>query len=117
MNCGAVAVVGNFVGLAGSKMEGTGDLFVEKNVAHRILNEGIKADGEFADVTSASVCIENFVQAFCVVGCGVDHFAVVELEPDIVETGSGVERRRIEMNDTIDRSFYRAGEDLAVGNI
>ena len=55
MNLAAVAVIRPFVGLPGSEMKRTGNLFVEENVAHRFPDVGIEAKREFADVAGAFV--------------------------------------------------------------
>ena len=78
MDLAAVAVIGPFVSLSGREMKGTGDLFVEENVAHWLPDIGIKPEREFADVPGAFVGIENGVQSLRIIRSGIDHFAVFE---------------------------------------
>ena len=56
-----VAVVAFFVSLAGSEVEGAGDFFVEENIAHRLLNIRIEAEGKFAHVARARIGVENLI--------------------------------------------------------
>jgi hypothetical protein len=73
-------------------VEGAGDLLVKEDVAHRRENVRIEPERELADVARARVGIQDFVQALGLIGAGPHDFAVVELEPDIVEARARVNR-------------------------
>ncbi len=51
-------------------MEGAGDLLVKEYIAHRILNIRIESNRKFPDIPRACICIENFIQTFCVIRSG-----------------------------------------------
>ena len=72
VDLGAVAIVGQLVGLAGGEVEGAADFLVEEDVAHRLEDVGIEGEGELADEAGAFVGIEDFVQAPGVAAGGVD---------------------------------------------
>ena len=113
----AVAVVAHFIRLPGCEVERPRDFLVEQNVAHRILNIGVKAKRKFADVTRAGVGIENFVQPLGVARSGFDDLAVLEFEPDVFKPNARINRRRVELNHAVHRVFDRTGKDFAVGDV
>src|SRR4029450_9111704 len=61
MNGGATSVIALLVGLAGCEVQTTCDLLIKQDVAHRGEDMGIKSQRKFADVTRASVGIEDLV--------------------------------------------------------
>src|SRR5688572_12233460 len=105
-----VAVAGTLVSLAGREMEGSGDLLVEEDVAHRVRDVRIKANGEFPDVARACVGIENLVQALRIVGGGLDDSALLENEPDVVERRAEIDGRRVVLDDAFDAVLHGARE-------
>src|ERR1035437_4893541 len=60
----AVAVVTLVVALPGRKMDGTENLLVEQNIAHRPGNPGIDTNGKLADIPGSFVRIEDQVELF-----------------------------------------------------
>ena len=66
MNGRAIAVVGLLIGLTQSQVKASTDLLIEQNVSHGTGDEGVEAQGEFAEVTSPFVAIENLSQGFVV---------------------------------------------------
>ena len=59
-------------------MERAGNLLIEENVAHRLENMGVEAQGELPNVARTRVAIENLVQALRVVARGLDDLALLE---------------------------------------
>ena len=88
----AVAVIALLVRLARCEMQRSGDLFVEQNIAHWLLNVRIETKGELADKACSRVGVQNLVEPFGVVCGGIDDFAILELEPHILKPRAGVER-------------------------
>lgn len=117
VDSGAVAVIGLFVGLAWGEVEGACDFFVEEDIAHGFEDVGVEGDGEFADVAGTFVGIENFVEAFGVVACGIDDFAVFEFEVDIFEGAAFVDGRGVVGDVAVDAGFDGGGEDFAVWDV
>ena len=68
-------------------MQRPGDLLIEEDVAHRVEDVGIEAEGEFARVARSGVGVENRIQAFGVVARGGGNLPVFELQADILELG------------------------------
>jgi len=100
----AVAILGLLVALAGGEVEGAVDLFVEKDVAHRLEDVRIEGDGELADVARAGIAIEDGVELLGVVGGAVDDFAVFEFEPHVVEGDALIDGGRVEADVGLARS-------------
>ena len=118
MDLAAVAVVGHaLVGLAGGEVEGTGDLFIEKDVAHGMQDLAIETDGEFTDVARPLVGIENPVQRLGVIGCGFHDPALTELQLDVVEGDPLIDCRRVVGNDSLDGIFHWRAEALTVRDV
>src|SRR5262249_40506807 len=93
------------------------DFFIKENVAHGIENVRIETERKFADVTGASIGVQNFVQAAGVVGGGLDDFAVFEFETDVFKFRPGVKRGGVVLNVALHGIFHRTRKDFAVGNI
>src|SRR5581483_4817860 len=91
-----VPVVANLVGQPRREVQRTGDLLIEQNVAHRIENVRIETKRELADVTRARIGIEDFIQLFRIAGSRFDDFASLELQMDILELGSRINRGGVE---------------------
>src|SRR5450631_1067546 len=51
----SIPIIRLLIGLARRKMKGTGDLFIEKNIAHRLQDVGIEPEREFTDIASARI--------------------------------------------------------------
>ena len=81
-----------------------GDLLVEEDVAHRVLDLRIEADGEFADVARAGVAIEDLVDGLGVVGRGLDDLALLEFKADVVEGDALVDGRGVVADHALDRA-------------
>src|SRR5688500_4254664 len=78
---GAVPILGLLVALAGCEMEGTGDLFIEQDVAHRVQDVRIEANRKLTDIARAGVACEDVVQLLLITAArGVHDLAVLKLE-------------------------------------
>src|SRR4051812_8409346 len=97
-----VAIVAIFVSLAGGEVQRAGDLFVKKNVAHRIEDVGVESKGKLAGVACTWIGVQDFVEAFGIVRSGFDDFSGVEDEANVLELSAGVESRGVELNVAFD---------------
>lgn len=66
VDCGFIAVGGILVAVAGGEMDRAGNLFIEKNVVHGLCDIGVYADGKFAHISCALVCVEYLFQTLLV---------------------------------------------------
>src|SRR5204863_6485400 len=102
MDLTAVAVVRFFVSLARSEMKRTGDLLVEKNVAHRFQDVGIKSERKLADVARARVGVEELIELVGLIADCFHDLAFFKIEPDAVEWKVLINRGRVEGDVTFD---------------
>ena len=98
-------------------MERAGNLLIEENVAHRLENMGVEAQGELPDVARTRVAIENLVQPLGIIPRRLHHPALPEHESDMVERGAQIDRRCIILDDPVDAVLDRTGEHLAIGDV
>ena len=110
---GAVAVVGIVVCAAGSEMDGSGDLLIEEDVAHRVHDIGIYTESEFADITCAFVCIEDMVDAFGIVCRCFDDLAVFKEQADLLELKALINAGRVIGDTAVDA--VADGTTLSIG--
>ena len=102
VNRRAVAVICIVVCAAGREVDGAGDLLVEENVAHRIHDIGVYAEGKFADIACAIVRIKDVVDALVVVCCCFDDFAVLEEQADILKLKALIDAWGVVSNAAVD---------------
>ena len=91
-----VAIVRILIGLAGREVERAGDFLIEEDVAHRLEDQRMHAEGELTDVARTLVAIEDLVDLFGFVArFGLDDFSFGKLQPDAVERDSLIDRRGV----------------------
>jgi hypothetical protein len=112
-----VAVAAFFVSLARGEVERTGNLLVEKDIAHRFENVRVETDGKFTHIPRTGVGIENLIKPLRVVARGFDNPPLLENEPDVVERSAEVNARRVILNHAFNAVLHRARKHLAVRDI
>ena len=118
MNLTAIAIVSHaFIGLARREVEATGDLFIKENVAHRLFDFAIKANGKLANVASAFVAIEDLIDSCRVVGCSVNDLTFGKLQLHAVKGDALINRRRIVADHALHAVLHWGTENLAIGNV
>ena len=112
-----VAVVRVVIAATRRKVDRTGDLFIEKNVADRLFDKGVQAERELADVARAFVRVEDLIRRLGVIRGRFDDLAVFEDEADVLEFQSVLDRGDVVMNDAVYAVFNGRGVDLAVRDV
>ncbi len=107
-------------GVGGSKCGVTcaADLFVEEGVLRVLLDAEVGADGELAEDSCAGVLIDHVEEEFfAFAGGGVDDFAGLEGEDDVVAFAAVVDGGEGVADGAFGGVFDGTGEDFAVGEI
>ena len=117
VNGAAVPVVRDLVGLSRGEVEATGNLLVEEDIPHRLLDFRIEADGELPDVARSGIGIEDLVDRLGIVGGRLDDFSFLEFQFHVVEGDPLVDRGGIVADHAFDGILDGSGEAFSVGNI
>src|SRR5699024_3846129 len=115
VNRRCIAVWRFLITVAGSKMNGSGNLYVKKNIFHRLQDIGVDADGKFTDVSCSFVGIQYFIEPFRIVGRGIDDLSVPKLQAYLFIRKTVVKGRRIIGDPAVYRISYRSRVPLSVG--
>src|SRR5207245_7999933 len=94
-----------------------GDLFIEKNISHRLEHARIESKGKLADVARSRVGIEDFVELFSLVAGSLNNLALPKVETNSIEGNALINCWCVECDMAFDGSFYRRCEHFAVRNI
>ena len=81
---------------------------------------GIKSDGELTNVARPRITVQNLVQSLRRlgrIGLGSDHFALAELQPNIIEGRSEVDGGSVVLNDAFDAVLDRTRKHFAVRDV
>src|SRR5437667_3438522 len=98
-------------------MKRTGNLFVEKNISHRLENVRIESERKLADVASSGVGIEDLVEFLGLVACRLDNFALAEIEANPVKGDALVNCWRVKCDMAFHRIFHWRCEHFTIRNI
>ena len=93
------------------------NFFVKKNVVHGLCDIGVYANGKFAHISCALVCVEYLFQTLLVIPVAVYDFPVFEGQAYIFKGKAVVFGGGIIGNHTVDGIAHRCGINLAVGDI
>ena len=114
----AVAVVCFLVGLPRREVEAASDLFIKKDVFHRLQNVWIETDGKLTDESCPLISVKHFVQSVTANGGGrLRNAALSEGQPHVLKRHAAIERGCIEGDDALDGVALRSSEDFTVGDV
>lgn len=118
VDLGAVAIVSHRVSLARSEVERAGNLLIEEDVAHRLGDQRVHAESEFAEVASAFIGVEDLVDfAVLARSRGFNDATVFDAESDGFKRNALVNRRRVVLDGTVDTVANRGRVDFAVREV
>jgi len=99
-------------------MDGTENLFVKEDVAHRFADVRIHSDGKFTDVAGTFISVEDTVEIFFQGRCrSLHNSSLLELKEDAVELFPLVDSRAVVGNVPFHRITDRCRKNLSIGNI
>ena len=118
MDTGANPVICDLIRLSGREVERSRQSFRQtKYRASGYVDERIKPDSKFADISCTRISIEDVVEFFGVICRCLHYLTVLKSETDITKYRALIERRCIKMDNAIDRLADGSGKALSIGDI